>query len=110
MAPIEQVSIAVRIRRSMMLSVPENVDGQTVVRCIRGKHTLETSLTPTEEEEERQPERNVNEDTCGAGLATYVMETSTKTANEIQELASGRRAEKCAGLVDNLVRIVVQWE
>ena len=31
MAPIAQVSIAIRIKRSMTLSVPENVGGQTAV-------------------------------------------------------------------------------
>ena len=31
-------------------------------------------------------------------MSAYVIETSTKTAIEIQELASGRSAEKCAGL------------
>jgi len=35
-------------------------------------------------------------------MPTYVIETSTKTAIEIQEFASGRRAEKCAGLEGRL--------
>ena len=33
-------------------------------------------------------------------MPAYVIETSTKTAIEIQELASGRSAAKCAGLGD----------
>ena len=43
-------------------------------------------------------------------MATYVMETSTKTAIEIQELASGRRAAKCTGLKRRLAMITAVWE
>ena len=69
----------------------------------RKPFTPESSLAPTEEVEERETERNVNVDTsmqC-AFFATYVIQTSTKTAIEIQELASGRSAGKCAGLIRN---------
>ena len=39
-APMEEVSIPVRIRRSMMLSVPKDVGNQGVVLWITGKHSL----------------------------------------------------------------------
>ena len=55
---MEEVSIAVRIRRSMTLSVPKGVDGQMGCLVDNGKTlTLETSLTSAEEVEERHPER-----------------------------------------------------
>lgn len=40
MAPMELVSIAVRIRRSMMLSVPKSVNGQTVAWWMTGMDPL----------------------------------------------------------------------
>lgn len=54
-APIEAVSTAVRIRRSMIPSVPNSAGGQIVVCWINEKQlTLETGLTSAEEVEERQ--------------------------------------------------------